>query len=983
MLQSGTANPTNSSYWKDRRLLNDSITLIPFADDPLEAAAGLVFEHYSGTLPDLSRLVILLEEPSVSTRLRQLLITGARQRGQPALLGPIVTTLQDWIMRHYTEAAAASIESARQLVLLDAIKQHPKLFGHFDLWRLCTQLLTLFNELTLQQADIDADISTYLEQVREAYQLDEPGISHYSQEARLVHTLWHAWQQQLEAMHSRDNALDYVDALKRSLDRQLDGHQLLIVGATDLSRAEADWLLQVLQQGRGRLLLHGDPGTCAAYPFYDCFTPLPPAPAGNAVSCFFDTVFAYQQQNLWHRAQDFRRRFPRSAVAPLCSIFDAASSEQEAQAVALQISLWRQQGHRQIGVVIEDRKLARRVRALLERHGIRIQDLAGWTLSTTSVATVVEKWLECIETDFTHEAFLDLLKSPFLDLAGAPGITAALQRDTLLEAVYRLEQDIILHENVARGLTRYSRHIRYRHKRLHWSSQTTGLLLKIIEYFDEIRRPVLKLFRHGSHSAHEYLQALSDSLQALGIRAQLEMDEAGRVLLQCLAQMHHACEQYPLELSWTEFRAWLSHTLEHTHFNPSVQPEQIRLLSLAQARLMRFDCLVITSNEAGFIPGHPPAEAFFNNQARKELGLRDWEYKLGVRFHDYRGLLEAVPPEPAADGCRLLFSRRVADNGEEVSPSPWLEAIQTFHRQVYGDGLENRQLAALLTQKRHTGVKGAETGDYAQASIPPALVPTTFTASSHQQLIDCPYLYFCARVLKLQASDEIREILSKADYGHRVHLCLQAFHTQVAQLPPPFTERITAHNRQAAEERLREISREVFRRDLEDNFQHRAWLQRWLASIPSYIDWEISRQQDFEPIRFEADMDRRLHGISLRGRLDRIDQDARKQLGVVDYKSGSIPAKKDILLGEATQLVTYALLTDQVERVEYLVVDTETTNKHPIDGEELARLKQQTASRLLELHNELLQGRALPAWGDSRTCSHCAMQGICRRQLRG
>ena len=964
--------------------MNDRVTLVAFAADPLETAAGLVFEHYSATLPDLSRLVILLEEPSVSTRLRQLLVTKAKQHRLPALLGPVISTIHDWVRHQYAEAPVASIETARQLVLLDAVKQHPNLFGNFDLWRLCLQLLDLFNELTLQKASIDTEVSAYLQQVRQAYQLDESSISHYSQEARLVHTLWHAWRQQLEAMHASDDALDYVRALQHSLERRLDGRQLLLVGATDISRAETDWIQQLLQLGCARLVLHGDPRRCPAYPFYDRFALPPPVPATTAISRFFDAVFDWQQQSLRQRAQAFHKRCPHSPITPLYSIFDAHSTEQEAQAVALQVRLWQQQTHAQIGIVIEDRKLARRVRALLERHAIQIQDLAGWTLSTTSAATVIEKWLECIETDFAHEAFLDLLKSPFLDLAGLPDSGPALQRDTLLEAVYRLEQDIIMHENVARSLERYKQHIHYRHKRLRWTSGTTRLLTEVIDYFMTIRQPVLKLFRRGNHPAQDYLQALCDTLRALGIHARLEQDAAGKVLLQSLAQMRHACEQYPLTLNWLEFRAWLSHTLENTHFNPAVQPERIRLLSLAQARLMRFDRLIITSNEAGFIPGKPSATPFFNNQARKELGLRDWEQTLGIRFHDYRGLLEAVPPDPPADGYRLLFSRRVSDHGEEINPSPWLEAIQTFHRLAYGNGLENGLLAKLLARPPRTGKRSAGTAAPAQAAIPPALVPGSFTASSHQQLIDCPYLYFCARVLKLQASDEIREILSKADYGHRVHLCLQAFHTQVEHLPPPFTDTITQDNRKHAEERLKTISHEVFRRDLEDNFQHRAWLQRWLASIPSYIDWEIERQQAFKPVQFEVSLDKTLNGrISLKGRLDRIDQDVdRQQHAVVDYKSGSIPATKDICAGEATQLATYALLMDQVGQVEYLVLDSDTTSKSRLADKELDELKQNTKARLLTLHDELLQGRPLPAWGDSKTCSYCAMQGVCRRPLR-
>ena len=105
-------------------------------------------------------------------------------------------------------------------------------------------------------------------------------------------------------------------------------------------------------------------------------------------------------------------------------------------------------------MVTEDRRLARRVRALLERAGIALQDSGGWALSTTSAAAALERWLETVEEDFAHQPLLDVLKSPF--------VCPPQEREAHLASVHRLEQDIILHEQIARGLERYRRHLDYR-----------------------------------------------------------------------------------------------------------------------------------------------------------------------------------------------------------------------------------------------------------------------------------------------------------------------------------------------------------------------------------------------------------------------------------------------------------------------------------------------------------------------------------------
>src|SRR3989304_1660878 len=81
----------------------------------------------------------------------------------------------------------------------------------------------------------------------------------------------------------------------------------------------------------------------------------------------------------------------------------------------------------------------------------------GLALSPTSAAATLERWLEILEEDFDHQPLLDFLKSPF--------ILPDEDTDSRLETVYRLEQDIILHENIARGLNRYTQHLKYPRKR--------------------------------------------------------------------------------------------------------------------------------------------------------------------------------------------------------------------------------------------------------------------------------------------------------------------------------------------------------------------------------------------------------------------------------------------------------------------------------------------------------------------------------------
>ena len=96
------------------------------------------------------------------------------------------------------------------------------------------------------------------------------------------------------------------------------------------------------------------------------------------------------------------------------SLFGAASLEEEAAAADVRVRSWLLEGRQRIAVVVQDRLVARRLRALLERAEVLVQDETGWALSTVAAATVIMRFLDCLGSDFHHRDLVDLLKSPFL-----------------------------------------------------------------------------------------------------------------------------------------------------------------------------------------------------------------------------------------------------------------------------------------------------------------------------------------------------------------------------------------------------------------------------------------------------------------------------------------------------------------------------------------------------------------------------------------
>jgi ATP-dependent helicase/nuclease subunit B len=945
-----------------------NVILVPRRADILKAAAARIIDQ-AVNLPDLGDCVVLLPDLQFAAQLRRQLLIAAHRHGHAALLGPVIDTPEKWLVEHIPLDRTIPGRARRELLLVEVLKQHAGVFPGSDPWQLATSLASLFEELALHRVRIPKDLAEFTTRLQSAYGLDTHLPEPLGIEAGIVHRLWHAWQVQLDA----DDLLDPgMACLQRLARHRAVAHTapLYLVGIDDANAAQREWLADLAAAGRIECFLYAGtpwlPDTALQTIHAD----------GNAaedpVSACLDQVFQHSGEPPAARAHTFATRYPQSPLAGGMVVFAANSAEQEALAIDLQVRRWLLEGHQPLGIVTEDRRLARRVRALLERSGIHLQDSGGWALSTTSAAAALERWLETVEEDFDHQPLLDVLKSPFI----FPDVDAELHGS----CVYRLEQDIIRHENIARGLARYRRHIDTRRQRLPtgWSAATAESLHILLNRLDQAAEPLREFLQGEPATPQALLQALRVSLEELGIWEAFAEDPAGLRILQEWQLLHDAAGHSRVTMNWFEFRAWFGTALERHDFRPATGDSPVQLLTLQQAQLGRFAGLIVAACDREHLPAKGAASPFFNDPVRRELRLPTWPERYALQLQRYRRVLESAP--------NVLLSWTREDNGETRLPCPWLEAIQTFHELAWQDSLRSPQLEALLD---HPGsrVQGdnplpvPDAAGYPAPRLPAARLPETLTVSAHRNLIDCPYRFFAAYGLQLKPREAVREALEKAEYGSLVHQSLEIFHTGRPGYPAGPVAPLNSGNRDAAIARLAEISRSVFTRDLEDNFEHRAWLRRWLVLIPAYIDWQARRQQSWSFSAAEQERELELpSGQRLRGRLDRIDSGP-AGTAIIDYKTGSMPKQAEVDSGEDVQLASYALLADPLPaRVEYLQVDGEIRPRASLEGTDLEQLATAVAKRLTAVLADMQAGAPLPAWGDTDTCRYCEMDGLCRKQ---
>lgn len=897
-----------------------SVILIPPGDDLAGGLARHLLDRHGPTRPDWSALTLIAPSAAGIAALRRALL---REAGPS--LGPTLLTLGAFAeARGGGERPLSALEC--RLILTEALRRHRGLLPGVDRGRAAAALFELFEDMSAHAVDPGADEAAFAARVQRAYAADA-GNAWMSREAQMVQRLWLAFG---EATAGRSPAATYRRHLEGAL-RSLRGEEHLYVAGLDAFDAgEIDALGRAAKAGRAELWLQGRLEGHDGAALRELCARLGATPGLRASadprSRLLDAAFSTDAEPARHPAVDSLR------------IVAAANPEHEARCVELAVRQALLAGAGQVAVLAEDRRLARRLRALLERAGLTLDDRAGWALSTSSAAATLDAWLQCLESGFQFRPLLELLKSGFMDPPP--------------EALVELERDLVYgRAAIEGGLSTLLARAK---------SAALQDLLRTLQ------QAAIALPR-GTAPADRWMALLLGSLRRLPVWEALLADPAGERLTGVLLELETACTRVPLDLAWPQLRELIDRAIETETFVPEPAGGPVRLVNLAQAQLERPDVLIVAGATREQLPGGTGATPFFNAAVRRELGLPSFLQRRDLALLRLRRALECAP--------RVLVTYAPATADEPAQLSPWLEAVETQAEGSLRDGVLARLAADPATELALADGTVAPPTRPAPRAVA-AMLPARLSASAHQALIDCPYRFFAGSLLGLRAEAAPDEDPDRSDYGERVHAILQAFTSEVAGRPAPFGEAVTPQNRARAEAKLLEIADAVLKPDLTRRALAQTWLAEFRAGLPRLLDWLQSRPA-LSAVAAEVELEREFAGLRLGGRADRLETRHDGSRAVIDYKTGSVPGRDAVESGEQVQLLHYALLDPEVVAVEYLALK----KKEESYGfeKELGPLRESAGLRLDRALRRLQAGAPLPAHGDEPSCERCDYGGLCRR----
>lgn len=403
------------------------------------------------------------------------------------------------------------------------------------------------------------------------------------------------------------------------------------------------------------------------------------------------------------------------------------------------------------------------------------------------------------------------------------------------------------------------------------------------------------------------------------------------------------------EYTYAEFIKYLEIEASQTKViqDDSFNNKGLTVLSPQASRGLRFDAVAVVGLSEGIFPKKQKEDPFLNEKVRKDLGIDSaidnyqWSlcYQVFTRSDKYLLLTrpfiykDGTPwePSPFWDNITKLFTNkpiRYSDNlnrnineaasiQELLSWTTNLEALPDAIRVIITGDIDH------VKQGRETLEKRLDKNDsssfkYIKDQITKKIdTKEAWSASRLESYHQCPYKYYVSEVLEIEDKKEPELGIDVLLLGNIYHEILEKVFIGTDQTTS-LEELFDALEKISPEVFNKKVSEEGFRPSILWEIEKKEILEKLKLTIEALH----KESQQWKPIGLERafgindqpylqfDLDQRK--IKLRGLIDRVDQNEKGDLRIIDYKAGSSHmSKKDLENGTRLQLPIYGLAAQQ------------------------------------------------------------------------
>ncbi len=507
-------------------------------------------------------------------------------------------------------------------------------------------------------------------------------------------------------------------------------------------------------------------------------------------------------------------------------------------------------------LITNNEKLADLVKLELQHDSAFFNDSRSRNISNSNLIQFLLLILELIETNFNSHILLTILKHPlFFNSKNA-------------EIIADFEVSILRQDRLESGLNGIL-------KKLEKQNYLSEFFKKFYQNF----LPLIKLNKTSplseialllvsvceSLSKQTWQELLSKEKAQIEI---FEVFEKFKKQDQILIKTNQVFESFKTILSQIKF------------FEKTSAFAPIQILSTIEARLLNYDLAIVASLNQGSFP-EIEEENWLGKKIKKDLGIDKTLKKTGQSAYDFCNYLS---------NKSVILTRSKTKNGAVLIESPLLLKFKVICNKL-GVEIDNKaEFFSILEQKNYVIEKPKVV-----LEPKPKLEfrPKKISITEVTKLMTNPYEIYAKKILQLDELKKIDFEPSYAEFGSFVHKVLEEF------VKNPDSSNFD------------EEARNIFNQFFLLNESEIVW---WPKFENIFADFK-EKNQNFSGLKnmVEIPTEIKIKDIILRGKIDRVIINENKDLEIIDYKTGQIPSKNDVISGINPQLTIAGLMLKNEE----------------------------------------------------------------------
>ena len=579
------------------------------------------------------------------------------------------------------------------------------------------------------------------------------------------------------------------------------------------------------------------------------------------------------------------------------ALIEAADEREEALALAIAMreSLL-VPGARAI-LVTPDRGLGRRVQAELRRWNIDVEDSAGCALRTLPAGRLAQQVLAAATGAGKPLALAALLTHPQAAFGWARAdvarVAALLEVGVLRAgappAAHASSPDWVAQARVA-AASRGAHPAQRRIDAAQWDE-----IVDLLAAVDRSLAPLATL--NGFQDLATWTEAHRSALSAALAGTDHADDADAQTLDDLLAEAGRTATP-AMRFDVEGYVAFFAALADEARVPSADTEPRLKIFGLLEARLLDADLVLLGGLDETVWPPQATADPFLNRPMRTQLGLSSPERRIGQTAHDFTQALGAP---------RVVLSRAKKRGGAPTVASRFLQRLAALAGDNDWAAVTSRGARLLALSRLLDTPAAPQNRPRRPRPVPPLeLRPQRLSVTRIEMLRRDPYAVYAESILDLQEMPGLSDGPGARELGTAMHKVIENFsrrHTGGALPAGARAELIAA------------LEHEVADLCADPTFAAFQW-PRLVGALDYFLSFDAKRRIEAASIAIEV------HGthaialpdgstFTLSAVADRVERLADGSIRLVDFKTGTPPGLREVLVGFAPQLTLEAAMLTQ------------------------------------------------------------------------